>query len=114
MLSPSSFQGAEFQAASGGGGIVESPISKHSNPGVHGGSEDYPFVARSNGTRSGYDQRSTIYQSSGAKRKRGDFEVRTEHSPDVVSKQLISYDEAVLYFETFFEGCVSLRRDAEQ
>jgi hypothetical protein len=63
---------------------------------------------------SSYDSRSIIHQSSEAKRKRGDFEVRTEYSLDVVSKGLISYDDAVLYFGTFFQGCVSSRRDVEK
>ena len=114
MLSPSSYQGSEFQPANEGGGVVESPVSIHSNHGAQGGRQEYPFTTTSNEISSKYDSRSTIHQLSEAKRKRGDFEVRTEHSLDVVSKGLISYDDAVLYFRTFFQGCVSSRRDTEK
>ena len=114
MLSPSSYQSSEFQPANGGGGVVESPVSMHSNHGVQDGRQEYPFTTTSNGIDSRYDSRSTIHRSSGAKRKRGDFELRTEDSLDVVSKELISYDDAVLYFRAFFQGCVSSRRDTEK
>ncbi|CZR53510.1 uncharacterized protein PAC_03389 [Phialocephala subalpina] len=41
------------------------------------------------------------------KRKRGDFELNVDVGigGDVISKGLISYDDAVLYFGTFFQGC---------
>ena len=45
-------------------------------------------------------------QSSRSKRKRGDFEVTTDPSLDVVSTGLISHEDALLYFQTFFQGCV--------
>jgi hypothetical protein len=41
------------------------------------------------------------------KRKRGDFELNAEISADVLSKGLISYEDSRLYFEAFFQGCVS-------
>lgn len=48
------------------------------------------------------------YEPPTLKRKRGDFELNARMEPDVISKGLISYDNAVLYFNTFFQGCVSL------
>jgi hypothetical protein len=51
---------------------------------------------------------------SGTKRKRGDFEVKTEDSADVVSRGLVSYEEASLYFGRFFQGCVSFLRDEDE
>ena len=100
MLSPSSYQGSEFQP-SGGGAPLESPVSMHSSHSVPGGRQEYPFTTRSNGMGSDYGARSILQSSSITKRKRGDFEVRTEAPADVVSKRLISYDDAVLYFRTF-------------
>jgi hypothetical protein len=41
------------------------------------------------------------------KRKRGDFELTTEVEKDVVSKGVLTYEDAVVYFRRFFEGCVS-------
>jgi len=38
----------------------------------------------------------------------GDFEVTGWEEGDVVSKGMISFQNAVLYFGTFFQGCVSL------
>ncbi|KUJ08937.1 uncharacterized protein LY89DRAFT_690509 [Mollisia scopiformis] len=46
-----------------------------------------------------------LYESSTLKRKRGDFELNAGMEPDIISKGLISYDDAVLYFTTFFQGC---------
>ena len=107
MLSPSSYQGSEFQQANGGQGSVESPMSIHSNHGAQPGRQDYSFPgAGSSNGMSPYDSRSAF--QAGTKRKRGDFEVRTEAAADVVSRGLISYDAAVLYFGTFFQGCVSV------
>jgi hypothetical protein len=42
----------------------------------------------------------------GRKRKRAEFELSFETPGDVVSKGIISYHDAELYFETFFGGCV--------
>jgi hypothetical protein len=47
-------------------------------------------------------------QPSKPKRKRGDFEVTVDQSLDVVTKGLISHEDAMLYFQTFFQGCVGL------
>lgn len=107
ILSPSSYQGSDFQPP-GGGARLESPVSMPSSHGVSGGRQDYPFTAGSNGMSNDYGSRSIPQSFSGTKRKRGDFEVRTEASLDAVSKGLINYDDAVLYFGTFFRGCVSL------
>jgi hypothetical protein len=38
---------------------------------------------------------------------RGDLEVTGWEEGDVVSKGMISFQDAVLYFGTFFQGCVS-------
>jgi hypothetical protein len=38
----------------------------------------------------------------------GDFEVTGWEEGDVVSKGMIGFQDAVLYFGTFFQGCVSL------
>lgn len=49
-----------------------------------------------------------LYEPSATlKRKRGDFEQNTGVESDVISKGFISYENAVLYFNTFFLGCVS-------
>ncbi|OBT52755.1 hypothetical protein VE04_04847 [Pseudogymnoascus sp. 24MN13] len=40
-----------------------------------------------------------------AKRKRGDIEVNVEVGLDIVSKGLISLEDAGVYFGTFFQGC---------
>jgi hypothetical protein len=37
----------------------------------------------------------------------GDFEVTGWEEGDVISKGMISFQDAVLYFGTFFQGCVS-------
>jgi hypothetical protein len=42
------------------------------------------------------------------RRKRGDFELNVEVGLDVVSKGLISLEDAGVYFRTFYQGCVSL------
>ena len=109
VLSPSSYQGSEFQAP-GGVRVVEmeSPVSLHSHASGHGSQQSYPFPA--SGVNGGYATRPIMESMSGPgmKRKRGDFETRTEAPTDVVSKGLISYDDAILYFGTFFRGCVSL------
>lgn len=47
------------------------------------------------------------YGVSSLKRKRGDFELNVERSVDVVSKGLISLEDAGVYFRAFFQGCVS-------
>ncbi|KAH8803720.1 C6 zinc finger domain protein [Xylogone sp. PMI_703] len=39
--------------------------------------------------------------------RRSDFEIRVKPSVDVVARGLISYEEAHIYFETFFQGCDS-------
>lgn len=41
------------------------------------------------------------------KRKRRGFELTVETTADVVSKGMISMADAYLYFQTFFQGCVS-------
>jgi hypothetical protein len=41
------------------------------------------------------------------KRKRGDIELNVEVGLDIVSKGLISLEDASVYFMTFFQGCVS-------
>jgi hypothetical protein len=48
-------------------------------------------------------------QTYGLKRNlgMGDFEVTGWEEGDVVSKGMISFQDAVLYFGTFFQGCVS-------
>ena len=51
---------------------------------------------------------------SGTKRKRGNFEVKTEVSADIVSRGLISYEEASVYFGRFFQGCVSFLRGKDE
>jgi hypothetical protein len=48
---------------------------------------------------------------SPAKRKRGDFEITNDGHLDVVGKGLLSYNGAMSYFRTFFEGCVSYTSD---
>lgn len=52
---------------------------------------------------------STVYENTAGtvKRKRGDFELSVEIRLDVVSRGLISYEDATVYFRTFFQGCVS-------
>lgn len=42
-----------------------------------------------------------------AKRKRGDIELNVEVGLDIVSKGLISLEDAGVYFGMFFQGCVS-------
>jgi len=49
----------------------------------------------------------TEYGLATLKRKRGDFELNTERSIDVVAKGLISLSDAQVYFAAFFQGCVS-------
>ncbi|KAF8861438.1 hypothetical protein BDZ45DRAFT_799906 [Acephala macrosclerotiorum] len=46
-------------------------------------------------------------RTTSLKRKRGDFVLNVDLGigGDVISKGLISYDDAVLYFGTFFQGC---------
>jgi len=46
------------------------------------------------------------YQPPPAKRKRGDFEVTVEPGLDVIARGLITYEDAVVYFRCFFQGCV--------
>lgn len=43
---------------------------------------------------------------AGTKRKCRDFELNTDTPLDVVGKEIISFDDAVVYFRTFFQGCV--------
>lgn len=45
--------------------------------------------------------------TSTLKKKRGDFELNVQKSLDVVSKGLVSLEEAHAYFGAFFQGCVS-------
>jgi len=45
--------------------------------------------------------------SRAPKRKHGNFELHVEKQIDAVSKGLIQQSDAELYFETFFQGCVS-------
>jgi hypothetical protein len=47
------------------------------------------------------------YGVSSLKKKRGDFEFNVERSVDVVSKGLVSLEDAGVYFRAFFKGCVS-------
>ena len=83
---------------------MESPLS------LQNGQQSYPLpdsrgsIERSNG----FGGRSMMDSMSlaGRKRKRGDFEVKTETPSDVVSKGLVSYEEAAGYFVRFFQGCV--------
>lgn len=49
----------------------------------------------------------TIPSSLNLKRKRRDFELNVEPTIDVVTQGLISMADAFLYFQTFFQGCVS-------
>jgi hypothetical protein len=108
MLSPSSFQSSDFQPAGGGRAVeMESPVSLHSHVSGQSAQQSFPFPT--NGVNGGYATRPIMdsMSGSGTKRKRGDFEVRNEPPADVVSKGLISYDDAALYFGTFFRGCVS-------
>jgi hypothetical protein len=42
------------------------------------------------------------------KEKLSDFELRIEENLDVVARGLIRLEDAELYYETFFQGCVSL------
>ncbi|KAH9209964.1 hypothetical protein DL95DRAFT_526574 [Leptodontidium sp. 2 PMI_412] len=42
---------------------------------------------------------------AGTKRKCRDFELNTDTPLDVVGKEIISFDDAVVYFRTFFQGC---------
>jgi len=46
------------------------------------------------------------YQPPPAKRKRGDFEVTVEPGLDVIARGLITYEDALVYFRCFFQGCV--------
>ena len=58
----------------------------------------------------GYLENSSTSYRNGAgslKRRRGDFELNVGVVLDVVSKGLISLDDAGVYFTTFFQGCVS-------
>lgn len=60
----------------------------------------------------GYRQNSVLPtytgQSVPTKRKYRDFELNLEEGVDVVARGLISFDDALLYFGTFFQGCVSM------
>ena len=62
----------------------------------------------------GYRQNSVLSTYAGpsvpTKRKHRDFEVNPEADLDVVAQGLITFDEALLYFGTFFQGCVSIPR----
>jgi hypothetical protein len=49
----------------------------------------------------------TGYGAPSLKRKRGDFELNVERGVDVVSKGLVSVEDAGVYFRAFFQGCVS-------
>lgn len=51
-----------------------------------------------------------VFAPAVRKRKRGDFELNIDVESDVVASGVISYDNAVVYFRTFFEGCVSFPR----
>jgi hypothetical protein len=44
---------------------------------------------------------------SPGKRKKGELEITSVASLDAVSKGFLGYDDAVLYFQAFFQGCVS-------
>jgi hypothetical protein len=56
-------------------------------------------------------QQQTLLEDNGNELKRnvgtGDFEVTGWEEGDVVTKGMISFQDAVLYFGTFFQGCVS-------
>jgi hypothetical protein len=104
ILSPSSYQGSDIQPSHIGGSPLSMPSSREAGE----LQQDYQFSKPSNGTE-GVSQpqpRSTPNSHSGAKRKRGDFEIRKEVPMDIVSNGLITFDAAVLYFGTFFQGCV--------
>ena len=110
ILSPSSsYQGAGTEFPSGGA-VLESPISLQS---VQGAPQAYPFPASSGPNRvemiGGYGPGALMssISTSGNKRKRSDIEVKTEPPSDLVSRGLLRYDEAVMYFRVFFQGCVS-------
>lgn len=45
--------------------------------------------------------------NSAMNRRPRDFETRAEPMVDVVTQGLITYEEALVYFRVFFEGCVS-------
>ena len=63
-----------------------------------------------------FDHQPTLHGGSGypvtqpsmnLKRKRRNFELTVEPTADVVSKGMLSMADAYLYFQTFFQGCVS-------
>ncbi|RFU28724.1 hypothetical protein B7463_g7629, partial [Scytalidium lignicola] len=67
-----------------------------------------PDVQRNNPITPNFTLNSRTYQPvSSSKLKRGYFELRVEPSLDVVTKGLISKQDAELYFRTFFQGCDS-------
>lgn len=66
-----------------------------------------PFSAQNPSPAFQADGRSPAFQGSqGKKRKRAEFELNFEKAGDVVSKGLVSYEDAELYFRAFFSGCV--------
>lgn len=80
---------------------VASPVSVS---GSHGSNtQRMQFVDQAAASPDVFGRRTSL------KRKRGDFELNVDagNGGDVISKGLISYDDAVLYFGTFFQGCVS-------
>lgn len=51
---------------------------------------------------------SSVISSASRKRKYRDFELTVEENLDVVGRGVVGFADAVLWFEAFFNGCVSL------
>lgn len=85
-------------------GDMESPVSMHSGPHIPVMQQAH-FIP--NSIQSPASGNSYFAAAPTLKRKRGDFELNVEPTADVVSKGLISFADAFLYFGTFFQGCVS-------
>jgi hypothetical protein len=91
-------QQREFASPVSNLSISMSGNNQHSQP-----QNDIPYSR-------GYSESSSTSYGNGAgwlKKKRGDFELNVEVMLDVVSKGLISHEDASVYFRTFFQGCVS-------
>jgi len=105
MQSPGGYQ-AEYpqqaQAASPASLVSRNPVPEVPN--------SMPFSPEFGVVNQSYESQTVSAMNT----KRGDFELRIEENLDVVAKGLISLEDAELYFETFFQGCVSHRLSPSQ
>jgi len=88
-------------------GQAASPVSLSSTNVAESSSGQFAY-SRSLPGQQFAGQPQQMYQPLGVKRKMGDFEVTIDSSLDVIGRGLVTFDEAIVFFRCFFQGCVRL------